>query len=102
MGLLSFHSPLFCSFSVNKFFLKCKDIAGAESSTIQFPDSTKYSEVQTWIVKPVMGDILIVDDYPLDNSNNVLIDNKWLLENERLNSDPEPHPLGYELGKNQP
>ena len=57
---------------VNKFFLKCKDIAGAESSTIEFPDSTKYSEVQTWIVKPVMGDILIVDDYPLDNSNNVL------------------------------
>ena len=54
------------------FFLKCKDVAGAESSIIQFPDSSNISEAQVWYVKPVIGDILIVDDYPLDNSNNVL------------------------------
>tara|TARA_Y100001970_G_C14235821_1_gene861712 strand:- start:519 stop:1967 length:1449 start_codon:yes stop_codon:yes gene_type:complete len=54
------------------FFVKCKDIAGAESSIIQFPDSTEQSDAQVWIVKPVIGDVLIVDDYPLDNANNAL------------------------------
>ena len=54
------------------FFVKCRDIAGAESSIIQYPDSTRPSEAQVWVVKPVVGDILIVDDYPLDNSNNAL------------------------------
>ena len=54
------------------FFVKCKDIAGAESSTSMFPDSTRPSDAQIWIVKPVLGDVLIVDDYPLDNSNNAL------------------------------
>ena len=38
----------------------------------QYPDSTRPSEAQVWVVKPVVGDILIVDDYPLDNSNNAL------------------------------
>ena len=56
----------------NTFFLKCQDIAGSESGIIQYPDSSNLSEAQVWIVKPVVGDILIVDDYPLDNSNNVL------------------------------
>ncbi len=54
------------------FFVKCRDIAGAESYTVQFPDSSRLSEAQTWIVKPIQGDILIVDDYPLDNANNAL------------------------------
>ncbi len=54
------------------FFIKCKDIAGAESNTIKFPDSENPSNAQFWIVKPVVGDILIVDDFPLDNSNNAL------------------------------
>ena len=54
------------------FFVKCKDIAGAESNTIKFPDSANPSNAQFWIVKPVIGDILIVDDYPLDNANNAL------------------------------
>ena len=57
---------------LNTFFLKCKDIAGASSLTTKFPDSSRPSEAQHWIVKPIMGEILIVDDYPLDNSNNVL------------------------------
>ena len=54
------------------FYLKCRDIAGAESGVVQFPDSARPADAQTWIVKPVMGDVLIVDDYPLDNSNNAL------------------------------
>ena len=55
-----------------KFFVKCKDIAGSESSVIQFPDSVEQSNAQVWIVKPVIGEVLIVDDYPLDNANNAL------------------------------
>ena len=54
------------------FYLKCNDIAGAESSLIQFPDSSNLNDAQYWKVKPVIGDILIVDDYPLDGSNNTL------------------------------
>ena len=54
------------------FFVKCKDIAGAESEIIYFPDSLEQNNAQVWMVKPVKGDVLIVDDYPLDNSNNAL------------------------------
>ena len=54
------------------FFVKCRDIAGAESSISQFPDSTNNLDAQVWVVKPALGDVLIVDDYPLDNSNNAL------------------------------
>ena len=56
----------------HKFYLKCRDIAGAESGVVQFPDSSRPAVAQVWIVKPEMGDVLIVDDYPLDNSNNAL------------------------------
>ncbi|MDC0480527.1 hypothetical protein OAN76_03505 [Candidatus Marinimicrobia bacterium] len=54
------------------FYLKCIDIAGAESEMIQFPDSTNLNNAQVWKVKPIIGDVLIVDDYPLDGSNNTL------------------------------
>ena len=54
------------------FYIKCKDIAGAESNIAKFPNPENPSDAQVWIVKPVVGDILIVDDYPLDNSNNAL------------------------------
>ena len=57
---------------INTFYLKCQDIAGAESPIIQFPDANRPSEAQFWKVKPINGDILIVDDYPLDNANNAL------------------------------
>jgi len=55
-----------------EFFVKCRDIAGSESETIYFPDSSEQNNAQVWMVKPVKGDVLIVDDYPLDNSNNAL------------------------------
>ena len=54
------------------FYIKCKDIASAESNIAKFPNLENPSDAQVWIVKPVVGDILIVDDYPLDNSNNAL------------------------------
>ncbi len=52
----------------HRFFLKIQDIAGAQSSTISFPDtSAAYWEV----VSPV-GDLLIIDDYALDQTNIAL------------------------------
>ena len=55
-----------------KFFVKCRDIAGSESEIIHFPDSVEESTAQAWFVKPISGDVLVVDDYPLDNANNAL------------------------------
>ena len=57
---------------INSIYLKCKDIAGAESGMIQFPDSTRPDDAQVWWVKELIGDVLIVDDYPLDGSNKTL------------------------------
>ena len=54
------------------FYLRWQDIAGAISSIAQFPDSAVVNEAQVWVVKPVIGDVLIVDDYPLDSQNNTL------------------------------
>ncbi len=54
------------------FYLKCRDIAGAGSRMIQFPDPLRPSEAQVWKVLPAEGDVLIVDDFPLDAQNNAL------------------------------
>ena len=57
---------------VRTFYLKTRDIAGADSKIASFPDSVRSAEAQIWVVKPAQGEVLIVDDYPLDNSNNAL------------------------------
>ena len=54
------------------FYVKCRDIADAYSDIISFPDSLNLEEAQVWIVKPVVGSTLLVDDFPLDNANNAL------------------------------
>ena len=54
------------------FYLKIRDIAGAESSVIYFPDSANTKEPDYWKVIPVNGDILIVDDFYQDTPNNAL------------------------------
>ena len=46
--------------------------SGSESQIIHFPDSVEESTAQAWFVKPIRGDVLVVDDYPLDNANNAL------------------------------
>ncbi len=51
------------------FFLKARDIAGAESPVAQFPDTNNVDECQAWEVKPVVGNTLLVDDFPLDVGN---------------------------------
>ena len=57
------------------FYLKAKDIAGAESPVIQFPDTLDESTPNTWQVIPVVGDVLLVDDFVDDHRNNFAL--KW-------------------------
>ncbi|NQT96797.1 MAG: hypothetical protein HQ562_03560 [Candidatus Marinimicrobia bacterium] len=55
-------------------YLKTSDIAGAESKIIQYPDTSNTDEPDFWKVMPVVGNLLLVDDYPLDSQNN---SNRW-------------------------
>lgn len=51
----------------NKLYMKVKDIAGIYSPVVTMPDSGR-----TWYVRPVIGKILLIDDYPaslVDNSS---------------------------------
>ena len=52
----------------HRFFLKVQDIANAQSPTIRFPET----DSSFWEVMEPTGDFLLVDDYALDASNNVL------------------------------
>ncbi|MBS1272445.1 MAG: hypothetical protein MAGBODY4_01590 [Candidatus Marinimicrobia bacterium] len=47
------------------FFVRVRDIAGAYSDTIQFPDPESDSEPGTWKVKDPQGRVCLVNDYPL-------------------------------------
>ena len=80
------------------FYLKCRDIAGAESSIISFPDSTIIDEAQVWNVLPVQGDVLIVDDFPLDAQNNAL---EWYTTNFDTVVGPEGYSV-WEIGDELP
>jgi hypothetical protein len=51
----------------HRIFLKVKDIAGAESNVISFPDpNDDESKILTWKVVEPVGDILIVNDFAGD------------------------------------
>ena len=52
------------------FYLKARDIAGAESEIIQFPDIQNPSEPNYWKILPVQGNVLLVDDFVQDSQNN--------------------------------
>ncbi len=52
----------------HRFFLKAIDIAGAESELISFPDPEDDSTPNTWFVKDPIGDVLLVNDFALDQS----------------------------------
>ncbi|MFB0517547.1 MAG: hypothetical protein ACETWG_13220, partial [Candidatus Neomarinimicrobiota bacterium] len=54
------------------FYLKARDIAGAESEIIHYPDINDDSTPNTWLVMEPVGDVLLVDDYPWDPKNNAL------------------------------
>lgn len=50
--------------SLNRFYVKAKDIAGSFSRTIVMPDTLK-----KWYVKKPKGEILVIDDYTIaDNA----------------------------------
>jgi len=55
----------------HRFFVKARDIAGAESEIISFPDSEDERTPNSWVVKEPIGDVLLVNDYALDQTNYV-------------------------------
>lgn len=58
------------SLGLHTFFVKTRDIAGAESEVIQFPDIDDPTTANFWKVMPVVGDVLLVDDFPQDSQNS--------------------------------
>lgn len=52
------------------FYLKARDIAGAESQVVHYPDLEDDSTPNTWEVVEPVGDILLVDDFDFDPQNN--------------------------------
>jgi hypothetical protein len=52
----------------HRFFVKAEDIAGAQSNIISFPDPEDNSVPNTWVVKELKGDVLLVNDYALDQT----------------------------------
>lgn len=54
------------------FYIKARDIAGAESDIARFPDFSNVNEPNYWKVMPVNGEVLIVDDFTQDSQNNAL------------------------------
>jgi hypothetical protein len=51
------------------FFAKAQDVAMAESNLIMFPDTTDDEVPNHWVVKPVLGNVLLVDDFAQDQIN---------------------------------
>jgi len=51
------------------FYVQAIDTAGAFSNLLQFPDSTDQATPNGWRVIEPVGDILLVDDYKLDNGS---------------------------------
>ena len=54
----------------HRFFLKAEDIAGAQSNIISFPDPDDDDIPNTWMVKEPIGDVLLVNDYALDQNTH--------------------------------
>ncbi|MBC8400693.1 MAG: hypothetical protein H8E14_04320 [Candidatus Marinimicrobia bacterium] len=67
-------SPSELTPGLHVIYLKAIDIAGAESAIISFPDTNEVNEPNHWKVMPVVGDVLLVDDFPQDTPNNT---NRW-------------------------
>lgn len=52
----------------HRFYAKAQDIAGAQSQIISFPDPADDDVPNRWIVKEPQGDVLLVNDYALDQT----------------------------------
>jgi hypothetical protein len=55
----------------HRFFLTVEDIAGARSEIISFPNPDD-NLPNTWVVKEPIGDVLLVNDYALDQTDHVV------------------------------
>jgi len=51
------------------FYVQAIDTAGALSNLLQFPDTTDAASPNGWRVEEPVGDILLVDDYKLDDGS---------------------------------
>jgi len=54
----------------HRFFVKAEDIAGAQSNIISYPDPNDNNVPNTWVVKEPQGDVLLVNDYALDQTQH--------------------------------
>jgi len=52
----------------HRFFVRAQDISGAFSKTISFPDPTDAQVPHHWLVKPVQGEVLLVNDFAQDQT----------------------------------
>ncbi len=52
----------------HRFFAKAIDVSGASSNVISFPDPEDDQSPTHWVVKPVQGDILLVNDFAQDQN----------------------------------
>ena len=52
----------------HSFFVKAVDVSGASSNVITFPDPEDDLAPNHWVVKPVQGDILLVNDFAQDQN----------------------------------
>jgi len=52
----------------HRFFVKAVDVSGASSNVISFPDPDDDQAPNHWVVKPVQGDVLLVNDFAQDQN----------------------------------
>jgi len=56
----------------HRFFIKAEDIAGAQSDILSYPDPEDDDIPNTWLVKEPIGDVLLVNDYALDQNTHTV------------------------------
>lgn len=83
---------------LHTFYLKTRDIAGAESPVIQYPDSSNTAEPAFWRVMPVRGEVLLVDDFPQNESNTT---QNWYRENLNVLLGADQYSV-WEIGESLP
>lgn len=54
----------------HRFYVKAEDVAGANSPVISFPDPDDELTPNNWVVREPKGDVLLVNDYALDQSTH--------------------------------
>ncbi len=52
----------------HRFFVRAQDVSGATSPVISFPDPAESQSPLHWVVKPVAGEILLVNDFAQDQT----------------------------------